>query len=125
MQGVFPKRKNYKSRPVRCWCCLIGGFGHAFARIIRRIDVGDRKRSVAVKNNCPTVSPAVVAHARRHRTKTTRIEHRVIRSPYLPFTAFSGSSSSWRPVVLCASLPSSYRLAFFWVSLTRPMFVSL
>ena len=90
MQGVFPKRKNYKSRPVRCWCCLIGGFGHAFARIIRRIDVGDRKRSVAVKNNCPTVSPAVVAHARRHRTKTTRIEHRVIRSPYLPFTAFSG-----------------------------------
>ena len=37
----------------------------------------------------------------------------VIRSPYLPFTAFSGSSSSWRPVVLCASLPSSYRLAFF------------
>jgi hypothetical protein len=59
----------------RVWCYLIGRFGHAFAGIIRRVHVSDCKRPVAVNlHNCPTVSPAKVAHASRYRTKTTRME---------------------------------------------------
>jgi hypothetical protein len=102
MQGVFPKRKSYKSGPVRCWCFLIGGFGHAFARIIRRIDVGDRKRSVAVNlHNCARTM------YRRERIRTRNIddhltdrETEAYPDAHLPAT--------FRRVVLCSGILAMY-----------------